>query len=100
MNLLAIVGSPRKGKATDTLIDRAIEGVRSKDPDCTVTKIHLADHDIKHCTNCLACRDNKTTESYARCTIRDDMGDPRLPAKALGKAGALAMARHPRRARL
>jgi len=29
MNLLAIVGSPRKGKATDTLVDKAIEGVKS-----------------------------------------------------------------------
>lgn len=24
MNLLAIVGSPRKGKATDTLVDKAL----------------------------------------------------------------------------
>ena len=29
MNLLAIVVSPRKGKATDTLVDKAIEGAKS-----------------------------------------------------------------------
>lgn len=75
MNVLAIVGSPRKGKTTDKLIDKAIEGVRSLDPECTVQKIHLADHDIKFCRNCLACRDSKTTEPYARCTIRDDMDE-------------------------
>ena len=75
MNVLAIVGSPRKGKATDNLVDKAIEGVKSKDSNCTVRKIHLADHDIKHCMNCLACRDSKTTESFARCTIRDDMDE-------------------------
>jgi len=34
MNLLAIVGSPRKRKATDTLIGKAIEGSTSKALDC------------------------------------------------------------------
>ena len=51
MNLLAIVGSPRKGKATDTLVDRAIEGARSKAPDCHVKKLHLIDHDIHQVKN-------------------------------------------------
>jgi len=73
MNLLAIVGSPRKGKATDTLVDKAIEGVESKSPNCNVKKLHLNDHDIQFCKNCLACRDSKTKEPLARCTIRDDM---------------------------
>ena len=73
MNLLAIVGSPRKGKATDTLVDKAIEGVVSIYPDCNVKKLHLIDHDIKFCRNCLACRDSKTTDPVADCTIRDDM---------------------------
>ena len=39
MNLLAIVGSPRKGKATDTLVDKAIDGVKSKAPDYNVKKL-------------------------------------------------------------
>lgn len=73
MNLLAIVGSPRKGKSTDTLVDKAIEGVKSKNPDCNVKKINLIEHNIKFCKNCLACRDSKTTEPIAKCTIRDDM---------------------------
>jgi hypothetical protein len=73
MNLLAIVGSPRKGKATDTLVDKAIEGAKSKDPNCNVKKINLIEHDIKFCKNCLACRDSKTEEPVARCSIRDDM---------------------------
>jgi multimeric flavodoxin WrbA len=55
MNLLAVVGSPRKGKATDLLVDKAIAGAQAADPDCQVTKISLADHDIKFCRNCLAC---------------------------------------------
>jgi multimeric flavodoxin WrbA len=67
------VGSPRKGKATDTLVEKAIEGARFKDPDVIVKKIHLTDYDIKYCRNCLSCRDSKTEEEVARCTIRDDM---------------------------
>ena len=75
MNLLAINGSPRKGKATDTLIDKAIEGVKSKVPDCDIKKINLIDHDIKFCRNCLACRETKTKEPIAKCIIKDDMSD-------------------------
>jgi len=73
MNLLAIVGSPRKGKATDLLVDKAIEGVKFKSPDCNVKKLNLIDHDIQFCKNCLACRDNKTKSPVAKCSIRDDM---------------------------
>jgi multimeric flavodoxin WrbA len=73
MNLLAIVGSPRKGKSTDLLVDKAIEGAKSKARDCSVKKIHLVDYSIQHCRNCLFCRETKTDEPLARCTIRDDM---------------------------
>jgi multimeric flavodoxin WrbA len=72
-HLLAIVGSPRKGKATDTLVDKAIEGTRAKNPDCSVRKIHLMDHNINFCKNCLVCRESKTDGPYAKCVIRDDM---------------------------
>lgn len=73
MNLLAIVGSPRKGKATDTLVDKAVEGIKKKSPDCFIKKIHLIDCNIQFCKNCLVCRDAKTDEPYSKCTIRDDM---------------------------
>ena len=73
MNLLAIVGSSRKGKATDTLVDKAIEGAKVRSQNCNVKKLHLIDYDIQFCTNCLACRDSQTKEPVAKCTIRDDM---------------------------
>ena len=73
MDLLAIVGSPRKGKATDTLVDKAIEGAKSTNPDCAVKKIHLADNDIKFCRDCLTCWKDTEAEPYAKCVIRDDM---------------------------
>jgi len=73
MNLLAIVGSPRKGKATDTLVDKAIQGVKSIQPECNVSKIHLADQDINYCRDCLVCWKSKTKGPVAKCAIRDDM---------------------------
>jgi len=73
MNLLAIVGSPRKNKATDTLVDKAIEGAMANSQDCSVKKLHLVDHDIRFCKNCLVCRDSQTKDPVANCTIRDDM---------------------------
>jgi NAD(P)H-dependent FMN reductase len=73
MNVLAIVGSPRAGKATDSLVDRAIAGVKSKAPDCNIKKLHLIDHDIQFCRNCLSCRDSKTKDPVAECSIQDDM---------------------------
>jgi len=75
MNVLAIVGSPRKGKATDTLVDKAIAGIRTKRPDSKVEKLHLVEHDIKYCQNRLTCRDSRTDAPVARCIIRDDMDD-------------------------
>ncbi len=73
MHLLAIVGSPRKNKATDTLVDKVIEGVKTANPDCIVKKIYLADHDIKFCKDCLTCWKDTENESYVKCVIRDDM---------------------------
>lgn len=73
MNLLAVMGSPRKGKATDTLVDKAIEGAVSINHDLAIRKVVLADHDIRCCTNCLTCRDRVTDEPFSPCTLRDDM---------------------------
>lgn len=73
MNVVAVVGSPRKGKATDLLVDKAIEGIKSVDPDSNVTKLHLTDYTLQYCRNCLVCRDSKTDGPVARCMIRDDM---------------------------
>ncbi len=73
MNLVAVIGSPRKCKVTDTLVDKAIEGLLAQTPGISVHKINLVDHDIRHCRNCLTCRDAKTAEPIAQCVIRDDM---------------------------
>lgn len=73
MNILAIVGSPRKGKATDTLVDKALQGVAAGHPDASVTKVNLAELNILHCKNCLTCRDTDTDAPFSPCIIKDDM---------------------------
>ena len=49
MKLAAIMGSYRKGKTIDTLLDRAIEGVKNADPEAEIEKIILIDRDIEYC---------------------------------------------------
>lgn len=73
MNLLAVVGSPRKGRSTDTLVDKAIEGFKSRAKEGGVKKINLSDFDIRLCKNCLVCRDSETIGPIAECVIKDDM---------------------------
>jgi multimeric flavodoxin WrbA len=73
MNLTAVIGSPRKGKATDTLVDKAIEGAKAGNPSCRVKKINLCDYDIQYCRNCLVCRDTDTNEPLSKCVIKDGM---------------------------
>ena len=73
MNLVAVVGSPRKGKATDILVDKAIEGFRSKAKICSIRKIHLMDYNVQFCRNCLSCRDDHASVPLAECIIKDDM---------------------------
>jgi len=73
MHLLAIIGSPRKSKATDTLVDKAIEQFLKKSPNTTVNKIYLSDYEINYCKDCLACWQSETEEPIARCVIHDSM---------------------------
>jgi hypothetical protein len=72
MNVAAIMGSPRKGKATDRLTTAALDGVLSFHPQARVSVINLVERDIRHCLNCLTCRDNPAVP-YAPCAIKDGM---------------------------
>ena len=73
MKTVAIMGSYRKGKTIDTLVDRAIEGVMDACPDAEVEKIVLIDRHIEYCRNCGACRRDDPKKTIARCVIDDDM---------------------------
>ncbi|WP_110943106.1 flavodoxin family protein [Inediibacterium massiliense] len=65
MKALVILGSPRKNMNTDTLLNKAIEGM--KENDIEVEKVALVDLQIHPCTACGAC------EKTGFCIIKDDM---------------------------
>ncbi|MEF3697420.1 flavodoxin family protein [Desulfolutivibrio sp.] len=73
MHILAIMGSPRPGRATDQLADQAISGALEANPEASIQKIRLGDVRIGPCRNCLACRDNLEAVPYAPCVQHDDM---------------------------
>jgi len=73
MRVVAVMGSYRKGKTIDTLVDKAIEGVESVDSEAEVEKITLVDRDIQYCRNCGVCRNDDPAKPIARCAIDDDM---------------------------
>ncbi|EOD01341.1 flavodoxin family protein [Caldisalinibacter kiritimatiensis] len=63
--ILAIMGSPRKNKNTDILLQKVIEGIKIKDVE--VNKIDLKDLKFSPCTACGYC------EKTGKCIIQDDM---------------------------
>lgn len=65
MKILGIVGSPRKGGNTDVLIDRVLEGAKSRKAE--VEKVYLRDLDINPCQGGFTC------EIAGKCPIPDDM---------------------------
>jgi len=73
MKILAIMGSYRKGKTIDTLIDKAIEGVKAYNSEVEVEKVSLIDLNIKFCMGCMTCFRDDTSKEMAKCAITDDM---------------------------
>ena len=75
MKVLGILAGPRKGRATDMMIDAVLKGLKDKGGD--VEKISLYDYDIKPCTGCCTCEGNKP------CVINDDQ---RIVMEKMGSA--------------
>ena len=71
--ILAISGSYRKGRTIDTMIDKAVEGIRSADASIEVEKIYLTDKNIEYCRGCMTCFGSDPSKSLADCVIEDDM---------------------------
>ncbi len=65
--VLAIMGSPRKNKNTDKLLDAFLKTINQEL--YTIEKVYLNELDIKHCTGCEFC--NKT----GNCSKKDDMSE-------------------------
>jgi len=66
VKIVALMGSPRKGSNTDTLLDEFIKGAKKAGK--TVDKLSVYDLKIQPCVDCRTCK----REPYA-CKIKDDM---------------------------
>jgi multimeric flavodoxin WrbA len=66
---MVFVGSPRKGSNTDILIDKVIEGAKSKAA-VEVEKVYLYAANIKYCTGCGA---HSVLQGSKDCPLGDDM---------------------------
>ena len=55
IKICLIVGSPRKNRSCNFLIDKAIEGIKSVDSDIELHKIQITDYKITPCNGCDAC---------------------------------------------
>ncbi|MFX0058813.1 MAG: flavodoxin family protein [Candidatus Hodarchaeota archaeon] len=55
MKIAFIVGSPRKNKSCNFLIDQAIEGLKSVTKDFIINKIQISDFNITPCNGCDQC---------------------------------------------
>lgn len=63
--ILALMGSPRKGKNTDKLLDYLLDGIIKED--YKTNKIYLRDKNINPCIGCDYCGE------YGECIRNDDM---------------------------
>lgn len=66
MNILALIGSPRKAGNTELMVDALIEGALTAGH--RADKLFLYDYDIGPCVDCRRCK----REDY-RCALTDDM---------------------------
>ncbi|NVM55762.1 MAG: flavodoxin family protein [Candidatus Helarchaeota archaeon] len=66
MKILALIGSPRKGSNTDTVVDQILDGSKTKGH--TSEKLYLYDYEISPCMDCRNCKKGDLI-----CTIKDDM---------------------------
>ena len=73
MKILAVMGSYRKGKTIDTLIDKAIEGAKANNDTVEIEKISLIEQNIEFCKGCMTCFRDDPSKEIAKCVITDDM---------------------------
>jgi putative NADPH-quinone reductase len=69
--IVAIVGTYRKGKVTDSAVDEALRGAESRGVE--TEKIYLIDKHIEFCTNCRMCTQQSDVGRRGACIHDDDM---------------------------
>lgn len=70
MKVIAVNGSPRKSRNTATLLQKALDGAKSRGAQTEV--IHLYDLNFKGCISCFACK-RKNTKHVGHCSMQDDL---------------------------
>lgn len=70
MKVIAINASPRKTWNTFTLLNKALEGAKTKGAETEI--INLYDLNYKGCISCFACK-LKGGKSYGKCAVKDDL---------------------------
>lgn len=71
-NIIAIIGTYRKGGVIDRLTDAVLDGARAAG--ATAEKVYLIDTHIEFCTNCRTCTQEPGAQR-GTCVIEDDMRD-------------------------
>ncbi len=69
MKVLAIMGSPRKGKNNDKLLDRMLIGVREVNKEAEIEKLYAGEMTISPCVACDACT------KIRGCVKKDDSNE-------------------------
>ncbi|MBI4721599.1 MAG: flavodoxin family protein [Candidatus Stahlbacteria bacterium] len=82
MKVLALVGSPRREGNTAVLVQKVLEGIKSKDNKAEIELLFLNDLQIRPCQSCYSCL------SSGICVQEDDM---RLIYKSLATANILVV---------
>ena len=70
MKVLGFNGGPRKHWNTAMLLEKALEGAKSRGAETEL--IHLYDLNYKGCISCFACK-LKGGKSYGKCAVNDDL---------------------------
>ena len=71
-NVIAIIGSYRRGGTVDTVADAVLAGAREHGAE--TSKIYLVDRHIEYCRNCRQCTQQESPVR-GECAIHDDMAD-------------------------
>jgi multimeric flavodoxin WrbA len=82
-----IVGSPRKNRSCNFLIEQAIEGIKSVTNDFEIKKIQIADYELKACTGC-----DKCLRPPNDCPLAEEDDTKKIEDILLGSAALLIAA--------
>jgi len=70
MKAIGLNGSPRKKWNTATLLEKALQGAKSRGAKTEL--LHLYDFTYKGCISCFACK-RKNSKSYGKCAVKDGL---------------------------